>query len=330
MNARGSMYTHFDNYLIYLKVEKNASPKTIASYQKDFFRGLDFFADLLKKEDHAVLPTDLDHRTFRHYLAFLKKQGLARTTAARHLAAWRSLYRYLQREGIIDDNPLIRVASPKLDKKLPKFLFENEAAALVESPDLSQPLGVRDRALLETLYAGGLRINELVSLDLGDMDLAMGYVRIMGKRSKERMVPLGSKAVEALKNYLRDARPRLLANRGSKKTQQASKTGGLQIMPLPGKLNNAVFLNRWGDRLSSRGIRKILNKYVEKVSLGRKISPHTLRHSFATHLLNAGADLRLVQELLGHTRLTSTQLYTHITSERLKQVYRKSHPRAKE
>ncbi|HHU85667.1 MAG: tyrosine recombinase XerC [Pelotomaculaceae bacterium] len=324
------MYTHIDNYLIYLKVEKNASPKTIESYQKDFFRGLDFFAAFLHKEDHAVLPSEIDHRVFRHYLAFLNEQGLARTTIARHLAAWRSLYRYLQREGIIGDNPLKRVASPKLGRKLPQFLFENEAQALVESPDLSQPLGLRDRALLETLYAGGLRISELVSLDTGNLDLAAGYVRITGKRSKERMVPLGSKAVEALSKYLREARPGLLANRSINKGQQAPQTGESPTIPLPVKLNSAVFLNRWGNRLSSRGVRKIINKYVEKISLEKNISPHTLRHSFATHLLNAGADLRLVQELLGHTRLTSTQLYTHVTSERLKQVYIKSHPRAKE
>jgi integrase/recombinase XerC len=324
------MYTHIDNYLTHLKIEKNASPKTIESYQKDFFKGLDFFAALLQKEDYKILPSDIDHQVFRHYLAFLKKQGLARTTAARRLAAWRSLYRYLQREEIIEDNPLTRVASPRLAKKLPQFLFEDEAAALIESPDPDRPLGMRDRALLETLYAGGLRVNELVSLDLGSLDLAAGYVRITGKRSKERMVPLGSKAVQALKRYLREARPGLLANQSVRKDQQGPKNDGVTTMPLPGSLNNAVFLNRWGNRLSSRGIRKILNKYVEITALKRKISPHTLRHSFATHLLNAGADLRLVQELLGHTRLTSTQLYTHVTSERLKQVYRDSHPRAKE
>lgn len=324
------MYTHIDNYLTYLRIEKNASPKTIESYQKDFFKGLDFFAAFLQKEDYNILPFEIDHRLFRHYLAFLKKQGLTRTTAARHLAAWRSLYRYLQREEIMEDNPLTRVASPKQAKKLPQFLFEDEAAALMESPDPGQPLGMRDRALLETLYAGGLRVNELVSLDLGNLDLTAGYVRISGKRSKERMVPLGSKAVEALEKYLRVARPGLLANQSVRKGCQEPKNAGPPTIPLPGKISNAVFLNRWGNRLSSRGVRKIINKYVEKTALKRKISPHTLRHSFATHLLNAGADLRLVQELLGHTRLTSTQLYTHVTSERLKQVYRDSHPRARE
>lgn len=325
------MYGYIDNFLIYLKVEKNASPRTVESYQKDLFQGLDYFSSQLKKEDHAIMPSDIDHRIFRHYLALLQKQGLARTTIARRLAAWRSFYRYLRREEIIDDNPMARVSSPKLEKRLPEFLYEDEAALLVEAPDLNHPLGVRDRALLETLYAGGLRINELMSLDLGDLDLGAGYVRVMGKRTRERLVPLGSQAVDALRRYLGEARPRLLLNSSLKKAVAGAKTEAKPgAMPPLKKFNNAVFLNRWGERLSGRGFRKILDKYVEKVSLERKISPHTLRHSFATHLLNAGADLRSVQELLGHTRLSSTQVYTHVTGERLKQVYRKAHPRAEE
>jgi integrase/recombinase XerC len=306
------MYSHIDNFLIYLKVEKNASPRTTESYQKDLFNGLDFFSAVLKKEDTAVIPDEIDHQLFRHYLAHLRQQGLARTTVARRLAAWRSFYRFLLREKIIQENYLSRVMSPKLEKRLPRFLYEGEAQILVEAPDLKHPLGIRDRALLEILYAGGLRINELETLDLWDLDLGAGYVRVMGKRAKERLVPLGSQAVRALRKYLADARPRILANAAEK------------------KLNNAVFLNRWGGRLSARGTRKILNKYAGKVNLDRKISPHTLRHSFATHLLNAGADLRSVQELLGHSRLSSTQIYTHVTGERLKQVYRKAHPRAEE
>lgn len=306
------MYGYIDNFLVYLKVEKNASPRTVESYQKDLFHGLDFFSSLLKKEDQAITPIEIDHLKFRYYLARLRELGLARSTIARRLAAWRSFYRYLLREGLIEENPIARVLSPKLEKRLPRFLYEGEVELLVEAPDLKHPLGIRDRALLETLYAGGLRINELVMLDLWDLDLGSGHVRVMGKRARERLVPIGSQAVNALRRYIAEARPRLLANASSK------------------KVNNALFLNRWGKRLSSRGIRKIINKYIEKVSLDRKVSPHTLRHSFATHLLNAGADLRLVQELLGHTRLSSTQIYTHVTGERLKQVYRKAHPRAEE
>ncbi len=321
------MYSYIDNFLIYLKVEKNASPLTVESYQKDLFHGLDFFASRLRKEDHAVLPRDVDQHIFRDYLAFLQKKGLARTTMARRLAAWRSFYRYLRREEIIDYNPMSMVSSPKLGKRLPKFLYEDEAALLVEAPDLNHPLGIRDRALLETLYAGGLRINELVSLDLPDLDLSAGYVRVMGKRARERLVPIGSRAVDALREYIAGARSRLLANSFMKKPDgEANKINS----GTPRRFNNAVFLNRWGKRLSGRGVRKILDKYMEKVGMQRKISPHTLRHSFATHLLNAGADLRSVQELLGHTCLSSTQVYTHVTGERLKQVYRKCHPRAKE
>jgi len=324
------MYSFIDNFLIYLKVEKNASPLTVENYQKDLFHGLDYFASRLKKKDHEIVPADIEHRIFRHYLAFLQKQGLARTTIARRLAAWRSFYRYLRREEIISDNPLAAVTGPKMEKRLPKFLYEDEAALLVEAPDLNHPLGIRDRALLETLYAGGLRINELVSLDLGDLDLGGGYIRVMGKRARERLVPLGSRAVEALRVYLAKARLRLLANSSFKKDKGADGLAKSGMIPTPGGFNNAVFLNRWGDRLSARGIRKILDKYVERVSLERRISPHTLRHSFATHLLNAGADLRSVQELLGHARLSSTQIYTHVTGERLKKVYRKTHPRAEE
>ncbi|TEB06724.1 Tyrosine recombinase XerC [Pelotomaculum schinkii] len=325
------MYSHFDNFLVYLKVEKNASPRTIESYQKDFFQGLDFFASYLKKKDHAVEPKDLDHSIFRLYLGQMQEQGLARTTMARRLAAWRSLYRYLKRENIVDDNPAARVASPRLKKGLPSFLYENEIAQLIEAPDLTHPLGVRDRALLETLYAAGLRIHELVSLDLADLDLGSGYVRVMGKRAKERLSPIGIEAVTALRRYLAGSRQRLLANaKPAKNKSQANPASASAVMPGPQKISGAVFLNRWGERLTERGVRKILNKYVEEVSLERKVSPHTLRHSFATHLLNAGADLRAVQELLGHTCLSSTQVYTHVTGERLKKVYQSAHPRAKE
>lgn len=321
------MYGHIDNFLVYLKIEKNASPRTVENYQKDLFSGLDYFASILKKRDHEIHPDEISNRVYRLYLSHLQSRGLARSTIARRVAAWRSFYRYLKRENIITDNPMTRVASPKKEKKLPQFLYEGEAEMLVEAPDLNHPLGLRDRAILETLYAGGLRLNELVCLDLADLDLNSGYIRIMGKRSRERMVPLGSKAVESLHNYLNLGRPRLLMNspicKGRKYLHSEDK-------PVHGRIDSAIFLNRWGSRITGRGVRKILNKYVDKVSLEKKISPHTLRHTFATHLLNAGADLRSVQELLGHIRLSSTQVYTHLTGERLKSVYRKFHPRARE
>jgi len=322
------MYSYIDNFLFYLKIEKNAAPLTLDNYRKDLFQGLDYFSFYLKKEDYAVSPGEINYKIFRSYLAFLQKKGLARSTIARRLAAWRAYYRYLVRENIVAENPIGTIPSPKIEKRLPKFLYEDEAAVLVEAPALNYPLGMRDRALLETLYAGGLRVNELVTLDLGDLDLGSGYVRVMGKRARERLVPLGSKAVEALRKYLDEARPRLLT--GATVKSSLVKPG---IKTAPGKtpsISSAVFLNRSGERLSVRGIRKIIDKYTAKAGLNQKISPHTMRHSFATHLLNAGADLRSVQELLGHMRLSSTQVYTHVTGEKLKQVYRKSHPRAEE
>ncbi|MCL5290385.1 MAG: tyrosine recombinase XerC [Firmicutes bacterium] len=308
------MYSYIDNFLVYLKVEKNASPRTIEAYQRDLFAGLDFFAGQLKKEDHAVEPGDIDYRLFRGFLAEAQNRRLSRNTAARRLAAWRSFYRYLAREGVVPLNPIAAVATPRRQKPLPKFLYENEARLLMEAPDEGHHLGVRDRAILEVLYGGGIRVSELAGLDLGYLDLSAGYLRVTGKRARERLVPIGSHAVAALKKYLKEARPRLLAG----------VTPGKEAAP------GAVFLNHRGGRLSVRGVRKIVDRYVEKVSLDRKISPHTLRHSFATHLLNAGADLRSVQELLGHLRISSTQIYTHVTAERLKKVYREAHPRALE
>ncbi|MCG9967786.1 tyrosine recombinase XerC [Pelotomaculum terephthalicicum JT] len=327
------MYSYIDNFLIYLKTEKNASPKTVENYQKDLFHGLEFISRQINKKDCVIHPADLDHRIFRSFLAYSQKKGLSRATIARRLAAWRSFYRYLKREEIVEENPVAKLSNPRLDKRLPRFLYENEAKLLVEAPDSGNSLGMRDRAILETLYAGGLRINELVSLNQGDLDLGAGYVRVMGKRARERLVPLGSQAVNALSRYLKDARLQLLSIASGRKTKGAEQAHAETMFAakIPSlSLNSAVFLNRWGERLSERGVRKIVDKYVKKVSIERKISPHTLRHSFATHLLNAGADLRSVQEMLGHISLSSTQIYTHVTGERLKQVYRKAHPRAEE
>lgn len=324
------MYSYIDNFLIYLKTEKNASPQTIDSYQKDLFHGLDFISRQIGKTDADLHPAELDHRIFRCFLAEAQKKGHARATIARRLAAWRSFYRYLKREEIVAENPVAKLANPRREKRLPRFLYEFEAELLVEAPDLRTPLGIRDRALLETLYAGGLRVSELAGLQPGDLDLGAGYARVMGKRARERLVPLGAQAVEALERYLNGARLELLRRAYRKKSGDTGDESLPARITPPLSLDGAVFLNRWGERLSERGIRKIIDKYVHQVSIDRKISPHTLRHSFATHLLNAGADLRSVQEMLGHISLSSTQIYTHITGERLKQVYRKAHPRAGE
>lgn len=300
------MYPYIDSFLYYLQLEKNASHHTLENYQRDLFQGLDFFARILEKPDHRILPADINRSLLRAYLADLQARGVSRATIARKLAAWRSFFRYLTREEVVPANPLSHFSSPKMERKLPRFLFADECRALVEAPPDNTPLGRRDRALLETLYAGGIRVSELVFLNLSDLDLFGAYLRVAGKGSRERMVPIGSCAVEALKNYLFTGRPALAT----------------------GDSGDAVFLNYQGRRLSVRGVRKIIDKYVNQLCLERQVSPHMLRHSFATHLLDNGADLRAVQELLGHVRLSTTQIYTHVTRERLKEVYSRAHPRA--
>ncbi|MFZ5900552.1 MAG: tyrosine recombinase XerC [Bacillota bacterium] len=300
------MYHYVDSFMAYLRVERGASPRTLEAYRSDLFQGIDFLARELQKDDAALQPGDVDHLLFRRYLAHLGQAGLARSSIGRKVAAWRSFYRFLARENIIPANPLGRVQGPKQMKKLPPTLYPDEVKAVIEAPG-DTPAGLRDRAFLETLYAGGIRVSELVGLDLGDLDLAAGFIRVLGKGNKERIVPLGSYAVRALKKYLDDGRPLLLEG---------------------GKDETAVFLNYRGGRLTVRGVRKILNKYLDQLARERNISPHTFRHCFATHLLNAGADLRAVQELLGHARLSTTQIYTRVTADRLQEVYRKAHPRS--
>ncbi|MEW6725761.1 tyrosine recombinase XerC [Desulforudis sp. 1088] len=300
------MYHYVDSFMAYLRVERGASPRTLEAYRSDLFQGIDFLARELQKDDAALQPGDVDHLLFRRYLAHLGQAGLARSSIGRKVAAWRSFYRFLARENIVPANPLGRVQGPKQMKKLPPTLYPDEVKAVIEAPG-DTPAGLRDRAFLETLYAGGIRVSELVGLDLGDLDLAAGFIRVLGKGNKERIVPLGSYAVRALKKYLDDGRPLLLEG---------------------GKDETAVFLNYRGGRLTVRGVRKILNKYLDQLARERNISPHTFRHCFATHLLNAGADLRAVQELLGHARLSTTQIYTRVTADRLQEVYRKAHPRS--
>lgn len=301
------MYSYIDSFIHYLEAERNYSPHTVANYRRDLFHGIDFFAGALGRKDSDLRPSDLDARLMRSYLGDLFYSGLAKSSIARRLAAWRSFYRYLGREGLVERNPLKGFSSLKLDKRLPHFLFREECSTLVESPGDDNPLSLRDRALLETLYASGIRVGELVGLDLESVNLAAGELLVMGKGARERLVPLGSRAVEALNLYLEKGRPRLAGSGGQ----------------------SAVFLNHKGGRLTDRGIRKIIKKYVLRLGIQNTVSPHTLRHTFATHMLDGGADLRVVQEILGHKNLSTTQIYTHLTRERLKEVYLKSHPRVK-
>lgn len=299
------MYGFLDNFIIYLKVEKNASPRTVESYQHDIWQFIDFISAELKIPGERIHPREVNHLAVRKHLALLQRQGLKRTTIARRMASLRAFFRFLNREEIISFNPIMDVSTPKMQKRLPQVLYQDEAWMLVEAPDIGKPGGLRDRAILETLYSSGLRVSELVGMNIADADLSVGYVRVMGKGSKERIVPIGSYGSAALERYIKSGRP-----------------------AMDKKDSNALFLNKDGGRLTARGVRNIVDKYVGQLSIQRKISPHTLRHSFATHLLDGGADLRSVQELLGHVNMSTTQIYTHVSKEKLMFVYEKNHPRA--
>lgn len=298
-----------EEFLDYLKVQKGASPHTIEAYASDlaqFFSFLGLADQLPREEDLAALT----HAHLRRYLGFLQSRGYTRRSVARKLAAVRSFFRYLCRQERLDQNPAAGVSTPKIGRQLPRFLHVPEVTAILERPRLDTPLGLRDRAMLEVLYASGLRVSEAVGLDLDAVDSSAGYVRVMGKRSKERIVPLGSEAISAVAAYLEAGRPRLLRRNRA------------------GAGERALFLNRFGQRLSARSVRNLVQRYGGEALPGRRPSPHTFRHSFATHLLDNGADLRAVQELLGHASVSTTQIYTHVTRERLRAVYQKTHPRA--
>ncbi len=289
----------------HLRVVKNASPLTLVSYRTDLEQYFQFLARRQSVSGDELTPDIIDHKSVRDYLAWLQQQGLRRSTMARKLAALRSLVRYLCRENILPSNPIAAVSTPKQDQRLPNFLYPVEVTQLIEAPDTSKPLGLRDRALLELLYATGIRVSELVMLNTADIEYQSGVIRVSGKGGKDRIVPLGSASSQWLQAYLK-AREKLIA-----------KGTGTQ----------ALFVNRFGQRLSARGVRNIINKYVDALAINTKVSPHTLRHTFATHLLNRGADLRSVQEMLGHVKLSTTQIYTHLTKEDIKRVHNRTFPR---
>ncbi|MBN1872485.1 MAG: tyrosine recombinase XerC [Candidatus Omnitrophica bacterium] len=290
------MDRYIDKFINYLKIEKNASEHTIINYSTDL---REFGAFLEDRPVEGVKYLDL-----RRYLARMREKNFSKRTVARKLASLRSFFRFLYREGYIKANPASSVATPKLDKKLPVFLDSDEVVRLIEAPDKKDTFGLRDRAILETLYSTGMRVSELSTLREENIDFISGTVKVFGKGKKERLTPIGDKALRAIRDYL----------------------GQRSVAKIMDK--KAVFLNKNGTRLTDRSVRRVVAKYIKRVSLKEGISPHTLRHSFATHLLNRGADLRSVQELLGHMNLSTTQIYTHITTKRLKEVYEKSHPRA--
>jgi len=285
-----------DQFLLYLQGEKNASPHTVKNY------GVDLAEFIIVTGEKTA--REVDYIAIRKFLAHLKEKGYSKSTISRKLACLRSFFKFLTRENVVANNPAVGIATPKREKKLPSFLEVQEIENILDAaagPSLSSK---RDRALLETLYSSGIRVSELVGLNMEDTDVLGGVLRIRGKGKKERMVPIGRKAQEAIREYM------------EKRGNDYGKAGG------------ALFLNKNSTRLTDRSVRRILIKYVRKTSLHKDVSPHTLRHSFATHLLDRGADLRSVQELLGHESLSTTQIYTHVTTKRLKEVYEKVHPRA--
>ena len=286
---------YVEKFIRYLDIERNASKHTLINYSVD----LKSLSEFLKEE-----PIEkVDYVSLRRYLAHVKELSLSKVSIARKIASIRSFFKFLFREGIIKNNPASSLSTPKRDKHLPKFLDEKEIVLLLESPDKEGEAGLRDRAILETLYSTGIRVSELVGLNMDHIDQIGGIIKVYGKGKKERIVPIGERALQAIRDYLKARRP-------------------------VAKETKALFFNKNGGRLTDRSIRRIINKYIIKASIQQKISPHTLRHSFATHMLDHGADLRSVQELLGHANLSTTQIYTHITTERLKSAYTKAHPRA--
>jgi integrase/recombinase XerC len=295
-------------FLRHLGLERNASDHTVKSYREDLNQAVEFFT--AKLGDSGLNLRQLNTRLCRAYLVWLHEQGYAKTTVARRLAALRSWCRFLCRQGRLGANPTDGLRGPRQDKKLPHFLGVEAILTLLNAPSADHPLGIRDRAILETLYSAGLRVSELTGLDLGDLDLESGVATVRGKGKKERLVLLGPYAVEALNRWL--------AWRG-----RVAAAGDHQE-----STNPAVFLNKNGTRLTPRSVGRLLEKYLRETGLDPKTSPHTLRHSFATHLLDKGADIRSVQELLGHRSLATTQIYTHVTTQRLQENYQKAHPRA--
>ena len=291
---------HFvDDYLLFLKM-KNYSPHTLVNYAADLSQFVEFMQKKKLTAWEQVRPAEI-----REYLSHLMEQGLERSTISRKIASLRSFYKYLVRHGAVASNPLIGLQTPKQPKKLPAFMYRREIEALLKI-DPTTPRGLRDQAILEVLYGSGLRVSELTGLNLEDLDLERGYLRVYGKGAKERISFLGRTGCRALRDYLQKGRPFFRAR-----------------APHQAEAAQAVFLNKNGGRLTPRSIRRILNAYVEKAALEKKVTPHTLRHSFATHLLEAGADLRAVQELLGHANISTTQIYTHLEREQIKRIISK-------
>ncbi len=297
------MQVDLQQYITYLEAENNVSPYTIRNYLNDL-RG--FFSFLQESKINGLEL--IDQNIMRRYLTSLQERGIAKSSMARKLSAIRSLYRYLVRERLVTTNPLVSTSSPKLTRQLPEFLSVEEMISLIDAPDVTTPQGQRDKAILELLYDAGLRVSELVHLKTQQLNLGSLEVRVWGKGSKERVALIGKYAVTALNTYLSDGRIKLQGN----------------------KSTDALFLNRYGGFISQRSVQAMVDKYAQQVGIRMRVHPHMLRHTFATHLLDGGADLRVVQELLGHASLSSTQIYTHVSQNQMRKIYLAAHPRVKE
>jgi integrase/recombinase XerD len=290
-----------NNYLEYLSVERGLAKNTIDAYKRDL---ISFIAFLRAKK--AININSVSTTTIISYLLQMQKSGKASSSISRACAAIKSFFQFLFKESIIEEDPTENIDTPKLKHRLPKVLTVQEVEKLLSQPNMTNPLGIRDRSILELMYATGIRVSELTSLHIDDVNLEAGFLRCTGKGSKERIIPVADITLDCLKLYISGARKELLS----------------------GKESKILFVNRQGAAISRQGVWKIIRKYSKKAGISKKITPHTLRHSFATHLLEHGADLRAVQEMLGHADISTTQIYTHLTRSKIKEIYDNTHPRA--
>ena len=356
------MKEEIEAFLEHLRLNENASIHTVRAYESDLSQFLAFVAEASGRRRAELLPADFDHQQIRAFLTDLHRRGNTRSSAARKLAAIRALGRYLRREGVVEGDPAALVGTPRREQRLPAHLGEAEMARLLEMPDAAQPLGRRDRAILELFYASGLRLSELVGLDVDDVNVSGRVVRVLGKGRKERIVPFNRTTEAALRAWLADWGTLIDSGLGARDSGSGARDPGLGTresgvrargsesaaarrssssrsarIPDPGSRKGIpgsrrrtapLFLNYQGTRLSTRSVDRLVRRYVAACSTRFGISPHALRHSFATHLLERGADLRAIQELLGHVRLSTTQRYTHVNAAQLLETYRKAHPKA--
>ena len=315
------MHEHLKRFLQFLRLNRNASPHTVRAYESDLSQFIAHAAAGAGIKRSELAPAQLNRAAIRRFLGELHALGQTRASSARKLAAVRTFLRYLRREGIIEDDPGALVATPKRDIRMPAHLSEQEIVALIAAAPDTTPLGRRDRAILELFYASGLRLSELVGLDLDDVNLSGRMSRVLGKGGKERLVPFNTSAAKAIRAYLNDREALVRAGQDGRPSS---------LSRLARRQRHALFVNYRGGRLTVRSVDRLVRRYVAATSARMGISPHALRHSFATHLLQRGADLRAIQELLGHAQLSTTQRYTHVNAAQLVDVYRKSHPRAGE